>query len=84
MSLNFIKDLYNYIRKSMMWVIVYFVAQTLIWVLLAILVLLYPDTLRILAVVFFFVLAAISFYFIILVSKYARKFKKLKDLLSLK
>jgi len=82
MSLNFLKDFYHNVRNTFIWFVVYFFLQAIIWIALAILILVYPQALYVLAAVFFFILAIVSFYFACVVIKYARKIKKLKDALT--
>lgn len=82
MSLNFLQSFYSHVRNTLLWFVIYFIIQTLIWVMLGILVLIYPQALFVLAVVFFFILAVVSLYFAILVARYVYKLKKLKNLIS--
>lgn len=78
--LNFLEHLYNHARNTMIWFIVYFVLQTLIWIALGVLVLIYPQTLFILVAVFFVLLAAVNIYLALIFVKFAYKLKKAKDL----
>lgn len=82
MALNFLKDLYHNVRNTLVWFVVYFFLQAVIWVALAVLILVYPQSLYVLAAVFFFILAVVSIYFGGIVAKYAYKIKKLKDSLT--
>ncbi len=79
MPLNFIKEFYLSVRNTLVWFVVYFMLQALIWAALAVLILVYPQALYVLAAAFFFVLAVVSIYFGCVIIKYARKLKKLKD-----
>jgi|GEM_PF-1398375 len=79
MSLNFIKDFYLSVRNTLVWFVVYFLLQAVIWVALAILILVYPQALYVLAAVFFILIAIVSLYFACVVIKYTRKLKGLKD-----
>jgi len=79
MSLNFIKEFYQSVRNTLVWFIVYFFLQAAIWAALAILILVYPQALYVLAAVFFFVLAVVSIYFGAVIIKYTCKLKKIKD-----
>ncbi len=79
MNLNFVRDLYHSVRNTLIWFVVYFLLQAIIWVVLAFLILAYPQALRILVATFFFVFAVVSLYFAGIVIKYTRKLKKLKN-----
>lgn len=80
--LDFLKDFYLNVRNTLVWFVIYFVLQAIIWVALAILVILYPQALVVLAAIFFFVLSVVSIFLACVVIKYVRKLKKVKDLLS--
>jgi len=57
MPLDFLKDFYHNVRNTLIWFVVYFFLQAIIWIVLAVLILLYPQALYVLATVFFFILA---------------------------
>jgi hypothetical protein len=80
--LDFLKDFYLNVRNTLVWFVIYFVLQAVIWVALAILVILYPQALVILAAIFFFILSVVSLFLAFVVIKYVKKLKKVKDLLS--
>ncbi|KKQ79223.1 MAG: hypothetical protein UT02_C0044G0011 [Parcubacteria group bacterium GW2011_GWC2_38_7] len=82
MPLDFLKDFYHNVRNTLIWFVVYFFLQAIIWIVLAVLILLYPQALYVLATVFFFILAVVSIYFACVVIKYVVKIKKLKDSLT--
>ena len=81
--LNFLEHLYEHARNTLLWFIVYFFLQTLIWIALGILILLYPQTLFILVAVFFVLLAAINIYLSLIFIKFAYRLKKAKDLIKI-
>ena len=81
--LKSIESLYQHVRNTMVWFVLYFVLQTVIWITLAILILIYPQALFILFSCFFVLLSAISIYFALVAAKYAFRLKKLKDKISL-
>ncbi|MEK7511950.1 MAG: hypothetical protein AAB575_02945 [Patescibacteria group bacterium] len=56
--------------------------QTIIWAAMAVLVILYPETLFILVSVFFILLAALNIYLILIFCNYLFKLRKFKKLLS--
>lgn len=80
--LDFLKDFYLNVRNTLVWFVIYFVLQAVIWVALAILVILYPQALVLLAAIFFFILSIVSLFLACVVIKYVKKLKKVKDLLS--
>jgi len=79
MSLEFLENIYDHIRNTLVWFVVYFLVQAIIWIALAILIWLFPDALFILAIIFFVILALISLYFACMFIKYLRKLGKIKD-----
>ncbi|MBT5337833.1 hypothetical protein HN858_02865 [Candidatus Falkowbacteria bacterium] len=81
--LHFLEKFYQHTRNTLMWFIVYFVLQTVIWIALGVLVLVYPQTLFILFALFFVLIAAVNVYFAILFIHYFTKLKKLKDTLKI-
>lgn len=80
--MNILKDFYQNVRNTMVWFVVYFILQAAIWVALAVLVLIYPQFLTILAAIFFFVIAVVSLYFGCVIIKYVRKLKNVKDMIT--
>jgi hypothetical protein len=82
MSLNFLKDFYQSVRNTLVWFVVYFLLQAIIWIALGVLILVYPQALYVLAAIFFFVLAVVSIYVGFMISRYVRKLKKIKSMLS--
>jgi hypothetical protein len=68
----------------LIWFIVYFALQTIIWSALGAVILLYPAALFILVAIFFVLFAAVNLYFMALFIRYAVKLKNLKDLVSFK
>ena len=80
--LDFLKDFYQNVRNTLVWFVIYFLLQALIWIALAVLIVLYPQALVILASIFFFILSVVSIFLACVVMKYVRKLKKVKDLLS--
>jgi hypothetical protein len=68
----------------LIWFIVYFALQTIIWSALGVVILLYPAALFILVAIFFVLFAAVNLYFMALFIRYAVKLKNLKDLVSFK
>ena len=80
--INVLKDFYQNVRNTLVWFVIYFFMQALIWIALAILILVYPQALYVLAAIFFFILSFVSFYFACVVIKYVRKLKNVKDMLS--
>ncbi len=82
MNLNVLKDFYLQLRNTMIWFVVYFFLQTLIWIAVAILIWLYPQTINVLATIALAILAVVSFYFGVLFTRYVLKLKKLKDVVS--
>jgi hypothetical protein len=79
--MNVLKEFYDHVRSTLVWAVVYLVAQTLIWVTLGILVLIYPEALAVLFGIFFLILAAVTCYVAIVVGGYLRKLKKIKNLI---
>ena len=79
MNLNVLKDFYQQVRNTLVWFVVYFFAQAIIWITVAILVWLYPQTINVLATIALAVLAFISVYFGILFTRIVLKLKDLKD-----
>lgn len=79
MNFNVIKEFYLDVRNTLVWFVVYFFLQAIIWIGVAVLIWLYPQTLQVLATIALVVLAVVSLYFGILFAKYAHKLKKLKD-----
>ncbi|HMB26435.1 MAG TPA: hypothetical protein VKP03_03380 [Patescibacteria group bacterium] len=77
--LNFLENLYQHTRNTLVWFIIYFALQTIIWVALGVLILLHPQTLFILVAVFFVLIAALNLYFGLLFIRYAIKLKKIKS-----
>jgi hypothetical protein len=82
--LHFLENFYHHVRSTLVWFIVYFVLQTIIWISLGVLVILFPQTLFILVALFFVFLAAINIYFALLFIRFAHKLNKLKGTLKLK
>ncbi len=82
--LNFLENLYHHSRTTLMWFVVYFVIQTVIWISLGVLILLYPQTLFILVALFFVLFSAVNLYFAIVFASYFHKLKKLKTAIRLK
>ena len=80
--LNIFQGLHAHIRNTLVWFIVYFIMQTIIWAAMAVLVILYPQTLFILVSVFFILLAALNIYLILIFARYLWKLRKLKNKLS--
>lgn len=83
LMLKSLNALYGHVRNTLLWFFFYFILQTIIWITLAILILVYPQALFILFSVFFVLFAAISIYFALVTAKYAFKIKKMKDKLSI-
>lgn len=82
MNLNVLKDFYLHLRNTLVWFVVYFFIQAIIWLGLAALIWIYPQTLAILATIALVVLSVVSIYFGILFTRYACKLKKIKDIFS--
>jgi len=82
--LKFLEHFYQNIRNTLIWFIVYFALQTIIWSALGAVILLYPAALFILVAIFFVLFAAVNLYFMALFIRYAVKLKNLKDLVSFK
>lgn len=76
-----IKDLYHFIRKLLFEIILYLILQSLLLIVLAVLVLLYPYTLNILVAVGFILSAIITLYMLIRVAILFHKVKNIKKAL---
>ena len=74
-------DLYRHLQNTLMWFVVYFILQTLIWIALATLIWFYPQALFVIVAIMFILLAIISLYFAIMFIRYAVKLKELKKLI---
>jgi len=74
-------DLYRHLQNTLLWFVVYFVLQTIIWIALAILILFYPQALFVIVVITFALLAVVSFYFALMFIRYSMKLKDLKKLI---
>jgi len=79
MAVNFLKDFYENIRNSLLGIMVYFILQSLVWIALAILIIMYPQSLMIIFAVVFCVFALLGFYFAFIFARYLSKLKKIKD-----
>ena len=79
MSLEFLENIYDHIRNTLVWFIVYFILQAFIWAVLAILIWIYPQALFVLVSIFFFVIAIVSLYFAIMFIGYLKKVRKFKN-----
>ena len=82
MPMNFIKSFYDHVRNTLVWFVIYFILQAIIWALLGVLIMLYPQALFTLVIIFFFLLSAVSIYFAVLIARYVLKLKKIKELIS--
>lgn len=80
--LKFLEHFYHHIRNTVIWFIIYFALQMIIWVALGVMILIYPATLFLLVAIFFVLFAAVNLYFMALFIRYAIKLKHLKDLIS--
>jgi hypothetical protein len=74
-------DLYRHLQNTLIWFVIYFILQTIIWIALAILIWFYPQALFVIVAVMFILLAIISLYFAIMFIRYAVKLKDLKKLI---
>ncbi|MBU1132632.1 hypothetical protein KKC32_05320 [Patescibacteria group bacterium] len=81
MNVLFLREFYHNVRNTFIWILLYFIVQALIWLALAVLVFMYPESLAILFGVFFVILSVVCIYSAILVSRYAMKLKALKDMI---
>ena len=79
--LNFLEKFYAHTRNTLVWFVVYFVLQTIIWIALGVLILVFPQTLFILVAIFFVLLAAVNVYFALIFVKYIHRLKKLRQIL---
>jgi hypothetical protein len=79
--LEFLDKFYRHIRNALLWFAIYFIVQALIWVALAILIWFYPQSLFLLVVIFFSVLALVSLYFGVVFLGFLLKVKKIKGYL---
>lgn len=79
MSANFLKDFYESVRNSMAYTMMYFILMSIAWILLAVLIVLYPQALVLIFATVFSVFALIGFYFAFMVGKYLMKLKQIKD-----
>ena len=82
MNLNVLKDFYLQVRNTLIWFVVYFFLQAIIWIAVAICVWVYPQTINVLATIALAVLAITSIYFGILFTRMVLKLKKIKDVIS--
>ncbi|NQT49425.1 hypothetical protein HQ571_01895 [Candidatus Kuenenbacteria bacterium] len=82
--LKALDNLYHNVRNTLVWLVVYFALQVVLWVALAVLILIYPQALFILFSVFFVLLAALNVYLALIALKYSLRLKKLKDKLIFK
>jgi hypothetical protein len=79
MNFNVLKDFYLQVRNTLVWFVVYFFAQAIIWITVAVLIWLYPQTINVLATIALAVLSLVSVYFGILFTRMVLKLKDLKD-----
>lgn len=82
--LHFVENFYFHVRNTLVWFVVYFFIQAMIWIALGLLIIIYPQALFIIAAAFFVVLAGLNMYFVFLFIRYAMKLKKMYRLLQLK
>ncbi|MBI5077608.1 hypothetical protein HZB94_04480 [Candidatus Falkowbacteria bacterium] len=80
--LKFVEHFYHHVRNTIIWFVIYFALQTIIWVALGVVILMYPAALFILVAIFFVLFAAVNLYFMALFIRCAIKLKHLKDLVS--
>ncbi len=82
--LHLVESLYSHARNTLIWFIIYFVIQMIIWAAMAALILIYPQTLFILVAVFFVLLAALNIYLALIFCKFLYKLKKAKSAMTFK
>jgi len=81
---QFLEKFYEHSRNTLIWFIIYFVLQAVIWIALGILILIYPQTLFLLVSLFFILFAAVNIYFALIFLRYTWKLKQVKDALKIK
>jgi hypothetical protein len=73
-------QLYRFIRKLLFEVLLYFVLQSLLLIVLAVVIVLYPYALNLMVSLFFVIMAAIGLYVAIRIGILFHKVKKVKDI----
>ncbi|MFA6537448.1 MAG: hypothetical protein WCT18_03545 [Patescibacteria group bacterium] len=81
---NFLEQFHQSVRNTIIWFIVYFVLQAIVWLTMGILILIYPQTLFILVAIFFVIFAALNLYFMLIFIRYAIKLHRIKKFLRIK
>ncbi len=79
----FLENLYAHARNTLVWFIVYFILQAIIWTVMGVLVLIYPQILFVLMAIFFVLFGALNLYFMLIFIGYALKLKRIKDYLKI-
>jgi hypothetical protein len=74
--------IYHFVRRLMFEFLIYFLLQSLLLIVLAIIILIFPYSLNVLVSLFFLVSALIGIYVVIRVAILFHKIKKLKDIVT--
>lgn len=79
---NFVMHFYQHVRDSLLWLVVYFIMQALIWIGFGIIIWLYPQALKVFVCAALAVLTITSLYLAAIVGHYVWKLKRIKNLIT--